>query len=105
MFNKLIQFLKTPHKFTQMMIYLSHHGFHFLFSDKFYIEKVYYFYLGKHINLKSPQTFNEKINWLKLYDRKRNYKSFVDKYECKKSVTKISNEINVIETYGVLDKF
>ncbi len=40
--------------------------------------------MSNKLNLKEPQTFNEKIQWLKLYDRKPEYSNMVDKYEGKK---------------------
>ena len=31
-------------------------------------EKLYQFYTGKQLHLDCPQSFNEKIQWIKLYD-------------------------------------
>ncbi len=36
--------------------------------------------LGYKLNLKEPKTINEKINWLKLYDKKEFYTDIADKY-------------------------
>ncbi|MBQ8886284.1 MAG: hypothetical protein IJY61_01105 [Candidatus Gastranaerophilales bacterium] len=33
-----------------------------------YLEKIFYYQMGKKLNLSHPKTFNEKIQWLKLYD-------------------------------------
>ena len=41
--------------------------------DKKYIELYYRAALGKKLNLDNPKTFNEKLQWLKLYDRKEEY--------------------------------
>ena len=38
--------------------------------DPLMLKLLYRFKLGKKLNLKNPQTFNEKLQWLKLYDRK-----------------------------------
>ena len=35
------------------------------------------------MDFNNPKTFNEKINWLKIYDRKTVYTTMVDKYEVK----------------------
>lgn len=35
---------------------------------------------GKELNLKNPQTFNEKLQWLKLYHRKPLFTRMVDKH-------------------------
>ena len=60
---------------------------------------------GKKLNLKDPQTFNEKLQWLKLYDRKDIYTTMVDKYESKKYVANIIGEKYIIPTLGIYDKF
>ncbi len=40
-----------------------------LYNDEQYIKKLYKKAFGKELNLKNPQTFNEKLQWLKLYYR------------------------------------
>ena len=57
------------------------------------------------MDLKKPQTFNEKLQWLKLYDRNPEYTKMVDKYEAKKYVANIIGEEYIIPTLGVYDKF
>lgn len=57
------------------------------------------------LNLKNPQTFNEKLQWLKLYNRNPEYSKMVDKYEAKKYVASITGEEYIIPTYGVYDNF
>lgn len=52
-------------------------------SDKHAIEILYFLRFGKKINLKKPRSFNEKLLWLTLYDRKPEYHKMVDKYEAK----------------------
>jgi hypothetical protein len=53
------------------------------------------------LNLKNPQTFNEKLQWLKLYDRKKEYPLYVDKFEVKKYVADKLGEEYVVKNYGV----
>lgn len=72
--------------------------------DKLYVRLMYRLIMGKRLNLKSPQTYNEKIQWLKLYDRKPEYSTLVDKYAVKKYVSEIIGEKYVIPTLGVWDK-
>ena len=45
--------------------------------------------MGYKLNLKKPQTFNEKIQWLKLYDRNPEYTKMVDKYSVKEYVASL----------------
>lgn len=54
-----------------------------LLADKTYIKLVCSSIFGKGFCLDSPQTFNEKLQWLKLYDRKPEYTVMVDKYKAR----------------------
>lgn len=60
--------------------------------------------MGSSLDLLSPRTFNEKIQWLKLYDRKPIYTTMVDKYEAKKYVANIIGEEYIIPTLGIFNK-
>ncbi|MDR1302904.1 MAG: hypothetical protein LBK43_10625 [Treponema sp.] len=73
--------------------------------DVLQIKIKYFLVFGKKINLRHPQTFNEKIQWLKLYDRKLEYTNMVDKYEAKRYVASIIGEKHIIPTLGVWDNF
>ena len=57
------------------------------------------------LDLENPKTFNEKLQWLKLYNRKPEYSKMVDKYEAKKYVASIIGEEYIIPTYGVYNSF
>ena len=48
--------------------------------DKTYIKWMYRLKMGKKLNLKNPTTFSEKLQWLKLYNRRPEYTTMVDKY-------------------------
>lgn len=61
--------------------------------------------LGYELNLENPKTFNEKLQWLKLYDRNPEYTKMVDKAEAKKYVADILGVEYIIPTLGVYDKF
>lgn len=73
--------------------------------DREYLIRLYHIYLGKELNLEEPKTFNEKLQWLKLYNRNPEYTKLVDKYEVKHIVSeKIGNEY-VIPTLGIWNSF
>ena len=74
-------------------------------SDEAYLRKMYKFWMGKELNLNDPKTYTEKIQWLKLYDRKPIYTTMVDKCEAKKYVAERIGEQYIIPTLGVWDKF
>lgn len=73
--------------------------------DEKYLRLRYRALMGKNLNLKNPKTYNEKLQWLKLYDRKPIYTSMVDKYEVKEYVANIIGSEYIIPTYGVWDRF
>ena len=73
--------------------------------DEPYLKLMYRVRMGKNLNLKNPQTFNEKLQWLKLHDRRPEYVKMVDKYEAKKYVASIIGEEYIIPTLGLWDSF
>lgn len=76
-----------------------------LMPDKMYIKYMYGVMVEKKLDLKSPKTFNEKLQWLKLYNRNPEYCKLVDKYEVKKYIAETIGEEYVIPTLGVYDSF
>lgn len=72
-----------------------------LYSDKFYIKRQFKHYLHYTPNLSHPQTFQEKLQWLKLYDRKDIYSTMVDKYEAKAFIQKKVGAEYIIPTIGI----
>lgn len=74
-------------------------------NDKKYLEIVYRGHFKRKLDLENPQTFNEKLQWLKLYDRKPQYTKMVDKYLVKEFVSSIIGEEYIIPTIGVWENF
>ena len=77
---------------------------HFLFPDKLYLALLYRLEIGKWIDWKNPNTFTEKLQWLKVYDFKPEYTKMVDKYAVKDYVASIIGEQYIIPTLGVWDR-
>lgn len=82
---------------------------HFI-SDELCISILYRLRFGNKINLKNPQSFNEKLLWLTLHDRNPEYIKMVDKYEAKGYIKKKLQSADIpddciIPTYGVYDHF
>lgn len=73
--------------------------------DSVYLRIMNHVYMHKRLNIDNPQTFNEKIQWLKLYDRNPQYTKMVDKYRAKKYVSSLIGDKYIISTLGVWDKF
>lgn len=60
---------------------------------------------GKTLNLKSPCSFNEKLQWLKINNKNSLYSTLVDKYSVKKYIEEKLGKDYVIENYGVWDSY
>ena len=76
-----------------------------LLPDSAYISLKYFYHFRKLPNLKKPKTFNEKLQWLKIHDRKPEYTKMVDKYEAKKYIAENVGEEYVVPNIGVWEKF
>ncbi len=74
-------------------------------SDERFLKYAYKRSVGKERRFGSPTCHNEKLQWLKLYNRRPEYTTMVDKYDAKKYVAdKIGREY-IIPTIGVWDSF
>ena len=73
--------------------------------DKAYIQMYYFAHFKRFCNLRNPETYNEKLNWLKLHDRNEEYTKLVDKYEVKEYIASIIGEDYIIPTLGVWNHF
>lgn len=74
-----------------------------LLPDKLYLSLKFYKVFGRFPNWKKPQTFSEKLQWLKLYDRRPVYTMMVDKYAVKRYIADILGEEYIIPTLGIWD--
>lgn len=76
---------------------------HFLNTEK-YIFRIFRKRMGRELNLRNPQSYSDKLQWLKLYDHNPLYTMLVDKYEVKKYVANKIGEQYVIPTLGIWDR-
>lgn len=74
-----------------------------ILPDKIYLKMLYKQRTGKKLNLKNPKTFNEKQNWLKLYDRRPEYTIMVDKYKAREYIAEKIGEEYLVPLLGVWD--
>ena len=100
--NKLMKVIKNPYK---IFVYLGYKGMLNWMDDKTYLKLYYRAIVGKKLNLKNPKSFNEKLQWLKLYDRKPEYTKMVDKYEAKLYFAEKVGEEYIVPNYGVWNDF
>lgn len=76
-----------------------------ILPDKLYLRLMFRLKMGYWMDFSNPRTFNEKLQWLKLYNRKPEYVKMVDKYAVKKYIAGLIGEEYIIPTYGVWENF
>lgn len=85
--------------------YLSALGILNFLSDEIYLKIMYKIFMGKSLDLVHPKTFNEKLQWLKIYNRNSIYTQMVDKFAVKNYVSDLIGEKYIIPTLGVWNNF
>lgn len=73
--------------------------------DKLYLQMYFFAKFKRFIDWENPKTFNEKLQWLKIYNRDPAYINLVDKYEVKQYVAEKIGEEYLIPTLGIWDRF
>lgn len=101
--EQLKGFVLRPKSFL-LFIFMRYISF-LIKDDRSYLRILYRLKMGEKLDLEHPKTFQEKLQWLKLYNRRPEYTKMVDKYEAKKYVASIIGEEHIIPTYGVWDNF
>lgn len=100
--NKILKyFLDSGYRFLVNADMGAYHSM----DDETFLKKKFKLTIGHDLNLNNPTTYNEKLQWLKLYDRNPLYTTMVDKYAVKKYVADIIGEQYIIPTLGVWDRF
>jgi hypothetical protein len=100
--NYLDKAIKEPRK---IISFLSEKELFNWMPDRLYLKLNFYARMGRRLHLKNPKTFNQKIQWLKLNDRKPIYTRLVDKYEVRNYITKHLGQEYLIPLIGVYDSF
>ena len=99
---KLETIIKNPYK---IILSLGNHELVNWMPDKMYISLSYRARMGKKLDWNNLRTFNEKLQWLKLYDHDPRYTQMVDKLEVKSYVGSMIGEEYIIPTIGAWDSF
>ncbi len=91
--------------------YISSSGYRFLINsgygkyndmpDDEYLSRKFSAVFGRRLTLDAPHTFNEKLQWLKLYDRKPEYTVMVDKYKARDYISEKIGSQYLIPLLGV----
>ncbi len=73
--------------------------------DRMFISIQYFYKTGRILHLNNPKRFNEKLQWIKLYNRDPEYTKMVDKYAVKDYLTPIIGREHIIPLLGVWSNF
>ncbi|HJF39718.1 ATP-grasp fold amidoligase family protein [Thomasclavelia spiroformis] len=90
--------------FVRITLRLAALGFLPFLSDERYLKIKYQYMTGKKLSLKYPKTFSEKLQWLKLNDRRAEYTMMVDKYKVRAYIKQELGEEYLIPLLGVWDE-
>ena len=74
-----------------------------LLPTKMYVKMLFRAYMGYKLDLDSPKTYNEKLQWLKVHYKNDEYTKMVDKVDAKEYVAAIIGKDHIIPTLGVYD--
>lgn len=96
--NSFNTYIKDP---SRILYGLARRLAPFIKDDETYLKILYQIRTHKKLNLDNPQRYNEKIQWLKLYNRRPEYTTIVDKYLVKEYVANIIGSKYIIPTIGV----
>lgn len=102
MIEKIKAFLNNPVYFITSP---ASKGYLNWVPDAIYLKILYRLSMGERCNLKNPVKYNEKLQWLKLHDRKPEYARMVDKYEVRGYIAETIGEEYLIPCYGVYNSF
>ncbi len=95
------KYIKKPEKLICDICDYDNHRFAHLVSDKLYLKCLFKKHMKAKQNLSDPKTFSEKLQWLKLYDRKPGYTFMADKVTVKDYIADKIGEEFIIPTIGV----
>lgn len=99
MITRLQRLLKSP---VLLLVHLfKHKPFCYFLSDACWLKMMFFAYHHKKLDLTNPKSYNEKLQWLKLYDRKPEYRMMSDKFAVREYIAKEIGEEHLIPLLGV----
>lgn len=96
----IINYIKNPRKLFEK---LEQIGWLAWLSDEKYLKAVYKIRMGKVLNLKTPSSFNEKLQYLKIHDHNPKYHILADKYLVREYISEKLGKDYLIPLIGVWD--
>lgn len=101
-FEKIIKKLNDP---RLILLFFLNSKLGRLFKDEIFLKFKYKLLMDKALDLNNPMTFNEKLQWLKLYDRRPEYSNMVDKYTVRKYIAEKVGEELLIPLLGKYNNY
>lgn len=105
--RKTVSFKRIKHFFDDPEYWICKGLLRFMkpefIPDRLFLKYQFHYVFGQPLNLDNPKSFNEKLQWLKLYDRNPLYTTLVDKYAVKKWVADKIGKEYVIPTLAIYD--
>lgn len=99
-FKKIMLYVKNPHRVYERSAIKKLQKEGYSLSDEVFLKKMFKIKLGYELNLVNPQTFNEKMQFLKLYNRQPIYTTMADKHAVKEYVTSKVGEEYIAKEFG-----
>lgn len=75
-----------------------------ILPDRLWLSLRYYMTFDKFLNWHNPKSLTEKMQWLKIYDRRPEYTIMVDKVKAKKWVSERIGDKYIIPILGVWER-
>ena len=97
------KYIKYPEKLILKIYRYNNYEFAEIVPDKLYLKCLFKINMGEKLNLHRPKTFSEKMQWLKLYDRRPEYTIMADKAMVKKYITEKLGKEFLIPTIGLYE--
>ena len=102
LFKRVLGLITDPRRIVAS---LGGRGFLNWMPDALYLKIAFPTFTGYKLDLKNPKTFNEKLQWLKLYNRNPAYTQMVDKFAVREYIAKTIGEEYLIPLLGSWDRF
>lgn len=96
--NTLVEFINNPRELLPALLIKTSWMFR---NDEQYLKLLYRLSVGHKLNLEKPETYCEKLQWLKLYNKHDVYTRMVDKVTVKDWVSEKIGSEYIIPTIAV----
>ncbi len=99
--SKVVTALKMLRHPSKLLLPAGRNGLLNFVPDKLYLKAIFKVETGYKLNLQNPQTYNEKLQWIKLYDRKQAYTMYADKYAVREYIGQLIGKKYLVPLIGV----